>query len=304
MPIHQFLSEFPFDHPKHPVSLYDYAPVFRVVDRKGDWVVKRTGLAHSSGEAIGAWLSSLWRSGVAVVAPVDHFAPNPRKLDDGFCWVVYPYVAGEEYTASEEQIRSAGSLLGQMHAIEITENLGLTTHHRPFLRSMEWLAPHELAASALMRQAGYSDVKFRALIHEYSSMALPIDGLPLAGCSCDFKASNLIFVPQPVLVDPDHAARIPRLYDLAIAALLFHNDTPTAPARLWSTEEWKAFMSGYGRHISLTPHERSKWACVLRLAWLDQAVWLAGNFPEGWANAKEAGYLYDLATTNLDRFRL
>lgn len=304
MSLYPFLSGFPFDHPNPPVSLYEYAPVFRVVDRNGDWVVKRTGLAHSRGEAIGAWLSSLSRTGVAVVAPVEYFTPNPRKLDDGFCWVVYPYVAGESYTASEEQIRDAGSLLGQMHAAERSETRGLCTHHTPILRSMEWLAPHERAASAQLRQAGYSDLKFRALIHDYSSAAVPIVGLPLAGCSCDFKASNLIFAPQPVLVDPDHAARMPRLYDLAIAALLFHNDSPAAPARLWSTEEWKAFMSGYGRHIRLTPQEQSQWASVLRLAWLDQGVWLAGNFPEGWANAKEQKYLYDLATINLDRFRL
>jgi spectinomycin phosphotransferase len=304
MSAYPFLSGFPFDHPEHPVSLYDYAPVFRVVDRSGAWVVKRTGLAHSSGEAIGAWLASLRRGGVAVVAPVDDFAPNPRMLDDGFCWVVYPYVTGEAYTASEKQIRNAGSLLGQMHAAELAETTGLATHFNPVLQSKEWLARHEQAGAALLRQAGYSDARFRASIDAYLSAAVPVEGLPLAGCSCDFKASNLVFAPEPVLVDPDHAARAPRLYDLAVAALLFHNDAPTAPARLWSTEEWKTFMSGYDRHVSLTPYELSNWVSVLRLAWLDQGVWLVGNFPEGWAEKKKARYLFDLATINLDCFHL
>ncbi len=257
MSAYPFLSDFPFDNPEQPVSLYDYAPVFRVVDRNGDWVVKRTGLAHSSGVAIGAWLSSLRRSGVAVVAPVDDFAPNPRKLDDGRCWVVYPYVAGEAYTASREQIRSAGSLLGQMHAADLVETAALATRDSPVLRSTEWVARHERAATTWLRQAGYSEAKFRSSIKAYLSTAVRVEGLPLAGCSCDFKASNLVFAPEPVLVDPDHAARMPRLYDLAVAVLLFHNDAPTAPARLWSTKEWAAFMSGYGRHVSLTAYEQS-----------------------------------------------
>jgi len=77
------VAAFPFDHPKEPVSLYDYAPVLRVRDRRGDWVLKRTGLVHSDGEAIGRWLSALHGLGVDVVAPAAHLHPNPRRLDDG-----------------------------------------------------------------------------------------------------------------------------------------------------------------------------------------------------------------------------
>jgi len=53
------VAAFPFDQPDEPVSLYDYAPVLRVRDRRGDWVLKRTGLVHSNGEAIGRWLTAL-----------------------------------------------------------------------------------------------------------------------------------------------------------------------------------------------------------------------------------------------------
>jgi len=38
------------------------------------------------------------------------------------------------------------------------------------------------------------------------------------------------------------------------------------------------------------------WPLILDLAWLDQGVWLLGNWPEGWADVKDRAYLLDLAT--------
>lgn len=34
------------------MSLYEYVPVFSFRDRVGDWVIKRTGLVHSSGPVL------------------------------------------------------------------------------------------------------------------------------------------------------------------------------------------------------------------------------------------------------------
>ena len=107
-----------------------------------------------------------------------------------------------------------------------------------------------------------------------------------------------------MLVDPDNAARMPRLYDLAIAALLFHNDAPDAPHRLWTRAEWRCFLSSYDERATLTDDERRAWPVVLDLAWLDQGVWLLGNFPEGWADPAEAAFLRDLATSDLSQFAL
>ena len=39
------LSAFPFDDPEPARSLYAYAPVLRVRDWAGNWVVNRPGLA-------------------------------------------------------------------------------------------------------------------------------------------------------------------------------------------------------------------------------------------------------------------
>lgn len=299
-----FLTAFQFDEPSPPTSLCAYGPVFQVRDHRGVWVVKRTGLVHSSGAAIGSWVTALRRAGVRTVAPASGFAPNPRTLDDGKTWVVYPYVAGMPYRADKLQIASAGQLLGRIHAAGVPEVNDLRTYEQPVVRSAEWIDRHKEAAVMAMGRAGFAADAFRALASTRFAAQAPVLGLPLVGGSFDFKASNLVFTPEPVLIDPDHAARLPRLYDLAVAALLFHNDLPSAPGKLWAADEWQTFLCGYLQHVTPTRHERASWEAVLHLAWLDQGVWLLGNFPEGWADSKEAGYLHDLATTDLSRFSL
>ena len=143
-----------------------------------------------------------------------------------------------------------------------------------------------------------------ASVADRLASAASVEDLPLAGCSFDFKASNLVFRPQATLVDPDHAARMPRLYDRAVALLLFHCDLPSAPGHVWTDKQWRTFLSSYREEVTLSPVEEDNWASVLNLAWLDQAVWLLGNWPEGWADEKERRYLADLAVLDLGRFSL
>lgn len=301
---HAAIASFTFDHPDAPVSLYEYAPVLRVRDRQGDWVLKRTGLVHSSGTAIGEWLTALCGLGVNVVAPAAHLAPNPRRLADGKEWVVYPFVHGTAYSAEDGQIADAGRLLGKMHAVDPPEAHRLVTHDRPVVRTAEWVGRHLASATTTMRDLGLSPSGLEALVADRILSAVPVDNLPLAGCSFDFKASNLVFGPQPTLVDPDHAARMPRLYDLAVALLLFHCDLPSAPGKVWTDAQWRLFLKAYQDEVTFVPIEERNWASVLNLAWLDQAVWLLGNWPEGWEDEKERRYLADLAALDLGRFSL
>ncbi|QJU58883.1 phosphotransferase [Sphingomonas sp. AP4-R1] len=289
------VAAFPFDHPDEPVSLYDYAPVLRVRDRRGDWVLKRTGLIHSDGEAIGRWLTALHGLGVDVVAPAAHLHPNPRRLDDGKEWVVYPFVSGTGYHADESEIADAGRLLGQMHTADPPETNALAIYSEPVVRDAEWIEPHLVSAEDAIETAGADRHAFRQATLARLATAEPVMGLPLAGCSFDFKASNLVFSPKPTLVDPDHAARMPRLYDLAVALLLFHCDLSTAPGRLWKPAEWATFLQAYAGHVAFTDAELAAWPSILELAWLDQGVWLLGNWPEGWADAKDRAYLLDVA---------
>lgn len=289
------VTAFPFDHPEEPVSLYDYAPVLRVRDRRGDWVLKRTGLVHSDGEAIGRWLTALHGLGVDVVAPAAHLHPNPRRLDDGKEWVVYPFVSGTGYHADESEIADAGHLLGRMHAADPPEANALATYRQPVVRDAEWIEPHLISAGDAIEAAGGDRHAFREATLARLATAETIMGLPLAGCSFDFKASNLVFSPKPTLVDPDHAARMPRLYDLAVALLLFHCDLSTAPGRLWTRAEWATFLRSYAEQVAFTDTELAAWPTVLQLAWLDQGVWLLANWPEGWADVKDRAYLLDVA---------
>lgn len=298
------ITSFPFDHPDEPVSLYDYAPVLRIRDRRGDWVLKRTGLVHSNGEAIGRWLTALRSLAVDVVAPAAHLQPNPRRLDDGKEWVVYPFVSGTGYHATVEEIADAGRLLGRMHAVDPPEVSALATYTEPVVRDAEWIKPHLTMAENAIVAAGADDHSLRTVTLARLAVARPVPGLRLAGCSFDFKASNLVFCPKPTLVDPDHAARMPRLYDLAVALLLFHCDLPTAPGRLWTTGEWAVFLQGYAEHVAFDKAELEAWQPVLELAWLDQGVWLLGNWPEGWANEKDRAYLLEVATFDPASFPL
>lgn len=221
---HTAITAFPFEHPAAPVSLYEYAPVLRIRDRRGDWVLKRTGLAHSTGVAIGRWLTALRQLGVSIVAPAPHLAPNPRQLDDGKEWVVYPFVEGTGYHALDDEIADAGRLLGQMHAADLPETNDLLTYDRPVVHALDWTEKHLASAMSAMRDYGFEASRLEVMTAQRISVATTVEGLPLAGCSFDFKASNLVFGPEPTLIDPDHAARMPRLYDLAVALLLFHCD--------------------------------------------------------------------------------
>jgi hypothetical protein len=107
-----------------------------------------------------------------------------------------------------------------------------------------------------------------------------------------------------VLVDPDHGGRIPRLYELACSALLFHCDSPGAPGRMFSADEWKLFLKGYAEHVKISETERRVWQDVLTAAWMDEGLWLIGNWPEGWNTPHDRRFLMDLATSSLGEFVL
>ncbi len=156
--------------------------------------------------------------------------------------MVYPFVSGTGYHVTKVQIADAGRLLGRMHAAAPPEASALATYAEPVVWDAGWIEPHLASAENAMTIAGADKRSVRTLAR--LAVAELLKELPLAGCSFDFKASNLLFSPKRTLLDPDHAARMPRLYDLVVALLLFHSDLPAAPGRLWTTVEWRAFLRG------------------------------------------------------------
>ena len=239
-----------------------------------------------------------------MVSPAPHLWPNPRPDRDGVEWVVYPFVDGRTYAGTGPDIAAAGALLGQIHSADPSAAAELALVPEAVRRTPDWISLHAERAAASMRDAGVDATDFERHVKERVRVGTVPPNLPIAGCSADFKASNLIYAQRPVLIDPDHAARMPRLYDLATAALSFHNDLACAPHRLWTRVEWRVFLAAYAARAALTAEERDAWTAVLSLAWIDQGVWLLGNFPEGWADHVEAAYLSDLATSDLSQFDL
>lgn len=168
----------------------------------------------------------------------------------------------------------------------------------------------ERANTLLARVVPQAAVGFKAIIasratsHDLAIARVVKAELPLAACAWDFKASNLVYTVDrgPVLVDPDHGACIPRLYDLACCALLFHCDCATAPGQLFSESQWTGFLAGYNTSVTFSMVEHRHWFDVLTAAWMDQALWLLANWPEGWENSRDRDFLTDLASNSLATF--
>ncbi|MGW4472950.1 hypothetical protein [Nonomuraea sp. NPDC004354] len=268
-------------------SIYPYAPVFRGEVDGRPVAVKRT---HDA-EAMGRWVRGLAELGLPVVTPV----AGPYDIG-GETWVAYPWVEGRGYAGTPADLVAAGDLLGRLHAAGTEEGL----------KDFTW--PDHDAASVqedIDGLAPYSG-RFEQGLRDFMTSTLPAirdAGLPVAEVSMDFKAVNLVYTGAgPVLVDPDNGERAPRLLDLALAALLFHNDLDGEPARLFTGEEWAAFRDAYLARVELTERERALWPTALLYMMLEWGVWTAVNGE--WHVDRHARFLTDLLAADLERFAL
>lgn len=122
----------------------------------------------------------------------------------------------------------------------------------------------------------------------------------------DYKAANLVFGHDgPVLVDPDNGGREPRLFDLALALVLFHHECPTAPDRMLTAEEWAAFASAYLVHVSLTEQERALWPAAIDHVLWEEGTWALEDAEDSaWANPRDRSSMLDLARATPERYPL
>ena len=298
-------------------SIYPYAPVYLLNNARGDWIMKRTQKPLARGRAVVAWTKALAAQGIPVVTPARGFGENPRafhtrdKLDE--VWIVYPFIAGNAYAGDSLEIGAAGDLLGRIHATGVHADYGLkrsetvvAIESAEIEQDLEGILKHIYAFHPEVAAAAKTTLSERA--HRYFQRALPtlLDArLPQSNCSWDYKASNLIYPTRttPVLVDADNAGRIPRAYDLAIAALLFHNEGMGA-CRVFTPSEWAAFLEGYFRHVQLTKEERLTWNDLLLCAWIDEALWLLRDDQQGWADMRQSQMLLSLLLTDLSTLAL
>lgn len=298
-------------------SIHPYAPVYRLGNDQGDWIIKRTQKPLARGQAVAAWTWSLAAQGIQIITPAGGFGENPRAFigtdHEDEPWVVYPFIDGVTYTGSAAQIDAAGSLLGEIHAAATQKDFGLKRQETAIAidadeieEDIEGILQHVQAFFPESTAQARETLTRRA--QRYFQQALPTAleaQLPLAVCSWDYKASNLIYQnnTSPILVDVDNAAYIPRIYDLAIAALLFHNEG-MGPTRLFTPAEWAAFLDGYARHVQFTQVENQIWEDLLLCAWIDEGLWLLHNDESGWAEPRQAQMLSSLLLADLSVFAL
>ncbi|WP_293694106.1 phosphotransferase [uncultured Agrococcus sp.] len=297
-------------------SLTPWATVLRGRSSEGQQiVVKRTADSRERALAMAAWTTAVERDGVPIVAPVPLPQENPQQVGDDW-WVVYPFIAGDPYRGGEGDARAAGDLLGRIHAVPLPQDLTAAMRQYEFpdtawadvetdLNTLADILPEQLGEQAMrsVRALGqlWWDDSLPALREEDANAPLP-----RAVLSSDFRATNIVHSPHGVvLIDPDNGGYEPRLFELAMAIVLFHREAPDAPARMFSDEEWLAFYSGYEQHITLTDRERRLWPAALRHMLWEEGTWvLEDTDADGWADAREHGYLRDLALTTAERFPL
>lgn len=296
-----------------PESIYAFGAVFRGVHDRQEIVVKRTRSPMRIAEALLRWSTCLAESGVDVVTSESRIVPNPVHVGDDV-WVAYPFVSGRPYASSELDVRSAGSLLGLIHASSCD----------PSDESFPRFAFPDI-------ESGYADDDLHALeevlqrndVHDATKImkryetelgvrlrdyrdALASSELDWVVGPWDYKANNLVYRSneRPVLIDPDSAGRLPRILDLALAAVLFHNEHHPAPGRLFTTTEWKWFYAGYSEHVELTPTELQLWSTALEYMRLEEGVWLMLNDAVGWRGGRQREFLLDLVTNDLHQLAI
>ncbi|MGO1972760.1 MAG: phosphotransferase enzyme family protein [Propionibacteriaceae bacterium] len=292
-----------------PDSLTRFATVHRArtTDRT-EVVVKRAGTEPARVAAMAAWTTALAGAGLGVVRPAPLPVANPQQLGDDW-WVVYPWIDGEAYTAQPEQVAAAGDLLGRMHAASVP-----ATDLRPYA----WTEADESelrddleTLDPILTEHGGSAATVRTLGERWWNESLPLlrehdQDLVRCGVSSDYKANNLVFTDTgPVLVDPDNGGLEPRLFDLALAVALFHNECDGAPGRLFTPVEWETFAAAYGEHVTLTPAERDLWpAAVDHMLWEEGSWALEDNDAEAWADPRQRAFLLALSEASPTDFPL
>ena len=279
----EILNTFGFDVTEEPVSIYPFSPVYKVKHGNQDVVVKRTQRRVAS---VMAYIKMLKDKGINVVTPVPLQVDNPQKCEDTN-FVVYPFIEGVKYSGKEKEIYEAGKMLGEIHRLSpVSNTYDLLTYDVYDFNEQEVEESME-AIIQYAKKAGVevvTSLKTKLLESVARQQELSEAGLPHVATPHDYKANNLVFIPEPYLIDPDNAAWIPRIFDLALALLLFHNEHVDAPDRVFTIDEWALFLSGYKESIVFTEQEKGFWEKAKQHVFLDEVMWLMAEYEEDWQN--------------------
>lgn len=293
----EIVKEFGFEGEEEPVSIYPFSPVYRMTRPEGDFIVKKTQHPIEKAYRLMRYTSTLNEQGVDVIVPAKIQAENPRTFDEE-TYVVYPFIQGVPYKGENWEITEAGRLLGRIHSRSAVDNeFGLETYdvfdftenevNESFQHIVQNAAAHGLTINPALEA--------RLLQAVRQQEELKQAGLYSVATPHDFKANNLVYTPQPYLIDPDNAGWVPRIFDLALVLLLFHNELATAPDGPFTKQLWHLFLAGYGESVNLSHEEKMNWPKALAHVFLDEVMWLMADVEEDWQNQAQRS-LFDSLT--------
>lgn len=302
------VKNFGFEIEKEPVSIYPFSPVYRLERPEGDFIVKKTQHPIQKANRLMRYTKTLNRQGVRVVMPAKIPAENPMTFDEE-TYVVYPFIKGEHYLGKNHEIKEAGRLLGRIHSLSPSENeFELDTYDvfdftedevkECFQNIVQNAAPYGTAIDQEL------EVRLLQAVHQQEELEKA--GLLSVATPHDFKANNLIYTPHPYLIDPDNAGWVPRIFDLALVLLLFHNELASAPDQPFTKKQWSLFLAGYGESVTLTDEEKAYWMKALEHVFLDEVMWLMADVEEDWHNPAQRSLFDSLIQMflNLEEYSL
>lgn len=268
-------------------SIYRYSPVFKTMIDSKDVIIKRTKKDRSEIENLFAWTEKLEAKGISVVRPISYKGKKYKSIDDNN-WVVYPFINGRKYNGSFDDIYKAGVMLGKIHALKLPKCI--------FKHGFSWDEYDEEFINDVKTDIKdlidkyKDDENIDSFINLSEGMNHMVDGgfenlkrisIPYVDGVWDYKANNLIYSGDKiVLIDPDNGGNIPRIFDLALALILFHMEMETAPDRMFTIEEWEKFKEGYLDYVTLTDSEKKIWSEFLLFVYIDEALWAMSDLED------------------------
>ena len=275
------LKQFGFEIEEEQESIYPFSPVYKV----GNYIVKRTQFPIEKAASLIKYTTNLERNGIPIVTPVKLPSENPKQIDND-CYICYPFIDGANYKGTNNDIVQAGELLGRIHKLSSTDNVFNLEKYDVFDFYDHEVDDHvEIIKNYVDSYPVDIDIQnLKKLLYKavYNQAYLKNASLKCVETPHDYKANNLIFKDNPVLIDPDNAKWIPRTFDLALALLLFHNELSSAPNRVFTPKEWQLFLGGYLAHQTLTKTEIKTWNMAVLHVFLDEVMWLMAEVDEDW----------------------
>ncbi len=302
-----FQTYFQFD--TQPISIYPYAPVYKHTLQDKAVIIKKTKSDPEKLKALLNWQRHLVQEGIDTLLPVC-YKGHYYHVFEGENWIVYPFVKGHAYTGHAKEIQAAGQLLGQLHHVSETHyfnhGFDLDDYDDDFWSDVQKdmikiKQTYPIEASSLITQKLFEQINKQVnnKCHILKKWSLPkVDG------HWDYKASNLIYHSNGLtLIDTDNAGHIPRIFDLALALLLFHTAEENAPSRPFTPEEWQLFYQAYSQHVTLTPEEKAAWSDYLIFVYLDEVLWAINDLEDN-DSQRQKDFIRSLVTFDYERYTL